>query len=141
MTTSTDHLIWHSAKAEPNRYSNDVGGDNQLSDVWFVRLFNLDNYSTVDISVYVAGFPGDGTGEFEQAGIEVCLEWSEWLDADHESEGYADISYEPGNALAYPADDESIHDLFERECKNIAMGYIRNAERDIWWDGHSAIIG
>jgi hypothetical protein len=32
-----------------------------------------------------------------------------------------------------------VTDLSEHESKRIAKDYIKNADRDIWWDGHHAI--
>ena len=132
--------LWRADRTEPERESGQVGGDNQVSDAWFVRLVNDTNHSLVDVYVYVVGYPDfPEDGVFEETGVEVFLAWSEFYDAEHEHESFADISYEAGNALAYPTDDESVTDLFEHECKRIAKSYIRDAARDIWWDGHSAI--
>jgi hypothetical protein len=132
--------IWHADRDEPEHDGGQVGGDNQVSESWFVRLVNDKNHSTVDIYVYVVGYPDfPDDGVFEETGIELSIAWTEWSDAEHTSEGYADISYESGCALAYPTDDESVLDLFQHECKRIAQSYIRDAARDIWWDGHSPI--
>lgn len=140
MSTTETHLLWQADKPEPERYSSDVGGDNQVSDVWFVRLVNSVNRSTVSINVYVAGFPDQGNdGKFDETGIEICIEWDEWLDFERTKEGYQELTFEPGSALSYPADDESVRDLFEHSCKRIAREYIRNAKRDIWWDGRSQV--
>lgn len=132
--------VWRSDRDKPEQYSSSVGGDNQLSDVWFVRLVNDQNHSTVDVNVYMAGFPdssvtGDG---FEESGIEIAIEWQEWEDPDHLNEGtFADISYESGSPYAYhPTEWE---DTFNTEAKRVAQTYIDNAARDIWWDGQSPI--
>lgn len=131
--------IWKADRPEPERETGQIGGDNQVSDAWFVRLVNDTNHSLVDVYVYVVGYPDNGDGEYEETGIEVFIAWSEFWDANHSNEGFADISYESGSALAYPTDNESITDLFEHSCKRVAKEYIRDAGRDIWWDGHSAI--
>jgi hypothetical protein len=132
--------LWRADRTEPERESGQVGGDNQVSDAWMVRLSNDKNHSLVDVYVYVVGYPDfPEDGVFDETGIEVFIAWSEFFDAEHEHEGFADITYEPGSALAYPTDDESVIDLFEHECKRIANDYIKNAGRDIWWDGHHAI--
>lgn len=143
MTTSTEHVAWKSNRSKPERYSNNCGGDNQVSDIWFIRLHNQENYSTVDVNVYVVGYPDPSEdGTFEEYGIEACFEWSEWEDAEREVEGYQDVTYEHPDALAYTIDDywhPSVNQIFETVALGWVKNYLHNAERDIWWDGHSTV--
>lgn len=121
--------VWRADMPEPERYNIDVGGDIQASDVWYVRLVNDQNGSTVSVNVYatVTEVHGEGSGEFEY-GVDALLEW------DDPAEGYEDIEYDTSHPLAYDTSEEA----FEA-ARHEAIRWIRMADEFIQWDGHQRI--